>query len=88
MRQLCCGSCASECNPVADARGLVLKADGPDTLPVEGDVVKVQRIAQNLVPNALKYTSLGGVTVSWGGSRHNDPSALDAGRVRTRDRAF
>jgi signal transduction histidine kinase len=41
-------------------------------LPVEGDAVKAQRIAQNLLLNALKYTRRGGVTVSWGDSRQND----------------
>ena len=34
--------------------------------------VKTQRIAQNLLLNALKYTRRGGVTVSWGDSRQND----------------
>ena len=67
------GELCERMQPVAAARGLFLKPDGPDTLPVEGDVVKVQRIAQNLVLNGLKYTSSGGVTVSWAGSRPNDP---------------
>ncbi|MEP6702954.1 MAG: ATP-binding protein, partial [Betaproteobacteria bacterium] len=34
--------------------------------------IKIQRIAQNLLLNALKYTQHGGVTVSWGDSRRND----------------
>jgi len=67
LRELC-----DRMQPLADERGLFLKTEGPDTLPVEGDVVKVQRIAQNLMLNGLKYTSHGGVTVSWGGSRQND----------------
>jgi signal transduction histidine kinase len=58
---------------VAAERGLSLKADGPATLPVEGDAVKMQRIAQNLLLNAVKYTDEGGVTMSWGDSRDNDP---------------
>ena len=58
--------------PMAEDRGLFLKTDGPDKLPVEGDAVKTQRIAQNLLLNALKYTARGGVTVSWGDSRQND----------------
>src|SRR4029078_228444 len=48
-------------------------ADGPDTLTVEGDAIKIRRIAQNLPLNALKYTSVGGVTLGWGNSRNNDP---------------
>ncbi len=51
--------------PLAAAHGLYLRAEGP-TLQVEGDAVKVHRIAQNLLMNALKYTKTGGVTVRWG----------------------
>ena len=51
--------------PLAQARGLYLKLDGPDTLLVEGDAAKIQRILQNLLLNALKYTQRGGVTVLW-----------------------
>ncbi len=49
----------------AAARGLFLKVEGPQALWVTGDPVKVQRIAQNLVLNALKATTAGGVTVTW-----------------------
>jgi signal transduction histidine kinase len=52
--------------PLADQRRLSLSIEGPASLPVEGDADKVHRIAQNLVINALKYTQVGGVTVSWG----------------------
>jgi len=68
LRELC-----ERMQPMAEERGLFLHAEGPDTLPVEGDAVKAQRIAQNLLINALKYTPRGGVTVSWGDSRENDP---------------
>jgi len=67
LRELC-----ERMQPVAEDRSLFLKTDGPDTLPVEGDAVKTQRIAQNLLLNALKYTVEGGVTMSWGDSRQND----------------
>lgn len=59
--------------PLATDRGLFLQADGPDEFPVEGDAVKIRRIVQNLLLNALKYTSAGGVTLRWGDSRNNDP---------------
>ena len=58
--------------PLVAGRDLHLNGEGPATLAVEGDAVKVQRIAQNLVLNGIKYTPHGSVTVSWGDSRTND----------------
>lgn len=52
--------------PLAEERGLFLKTEGPQSLLVEGDKAKIQRILQNLLLNALKYTQQGGVTVIWG----------------------
>ena len=69
LRELC-----ERMQPLAEERGLFLKTDGPAMLPVEGDSIKIQRIAQNLLLNALKYTRRGGVTVNWGDSRKNDPN--------------
>jgi signal transduction histidine kinase len=51
--------------PLAAERNLFLKAEGPGTLPVVGDSVKILRITQNLVLNALKVTEHGGVCVQW-----------------------
>ena len=51
--------------PVAVQRNLFLKAEGPERLEVEGDAIKVQRIAQNLIVNALAVTQRGGVRVLW-----------------------
>ena len=51
--------------PLAEAKGLFLKYGGPDSLPVEGDQIKVRRILQNLVLNALKYTQQGGIVIAW-----------------------
>lgn len=61
--------------PMAQARGLFLKMDGPTTLLVEGDRIKIQRILQNLLLNALKYTQRGGVTVIWGAEADGDPKS-------------
>ena len=51
--------------PAAAERNLFLKGRGPSSLPVEGDQLKLQRIVQNLLLNALKATQAGGVVVRW-----------------------
>ncbi|HET9794629.1 MAG TPA: sensor histidine kinase [Thermoanaerobaculia bacterium] len=64
----------SNAQAAALEKGLYLRTEGPASLPVEGDRVKFGRIVQNLLLNALKYTRQGGVTISWGPSRNNDPN--------------
>jgi signal transduction histidine kinase len=59
--------------PSATQRGLYLNCEGPAGLAVDGDAVKIRRIAQNLVLNAVKYTQAGGITVTWGDSGPEDP---------------
>jgi signal transduction histidine kinase len=56
---------AETVRPSASMRGLVVEAEGPDVLEVAGDALKVQRIAQNLLLNGIKYTERGGVWMSW-----------------------
>jgi two-component system CheB/CheR fusion protein len=60
LKSLCEGS-----RTLADEKGLYLTFKGPESLNADGDYVKVSRIAQNLILNALKYTVNGGVTVTW-----------------------
>jgi signal transduction histidine kinase len=67
LRRLC-----DDVRPLADAKKLSLGVDGPATLQVEGDAVKVRRIAQNLLLNALKYTRSGRVVLSWGEAAPGD----------------
>lgn len=67
LREMCEGFQA-----IAGERGLFLNSEGPDRLDVVGDAVKIRRISQNLILNALKYTQEGGVTVCWGDSRSGD----------------
>lgn len=56
----------------AQERNLFVRFNGPAALWVEGDPVKIRRITQNLVLNAIKYTQQGGVTVSWGNNDGDD----------------
>jgi len=51
--------------PMAQQRGLKLQGNGPATLEVDTDPIKLQRIVQNLLLNALKYTKAGFISVSW-----------------------
>ena len=50
---------------MAQHQGLKLQSNGPATLEVDTDPIKLQRIAQNLLLNALKYTKTGFISVSW-----------------------
>jgi signal transduction histidine kinase len=59
--------------PMATERGLFLESEGPEALEVNGDAVKIRRVAQNLLLNALKYTLRGGVKVTWG-EDESDPA--------------
>jgi len=52
--------------PLAAQRNLFFRTDGVEQLLVDGDVVKIQRIAQNLVTNAINATERGGVLLTWG----------------------
>lgn len=56
---------AESVRPLANERNLWLYVDGDVTLVVENDAVKIRRIAQNLLLNAIKYTEAGGVTINW-----------------------
>ena len=46
-------------------KGLSFEVKGPEPFVVQSDVVKLRRIAQNLVLNAIRYTRAGGLVVSW-----------------------
>ena len=58
--------------PIAAARGLFLKYEGLSSLPIEGDLLKLQRIAQNLLVNALQATQRGGVAVRCSAENNGD----------------
>ncbi|HTT04759.1 MAG TPA: sensor histidine kinase [Steroidobacteraceae bacterium] len=58
--------------PLAQQRDLDLIEEGPAGFAVHGDSVKIRRIAQNLLMNAVKYTRKGHIKVSWGDSAPED----------------
>jgi signal transduction histidine kinase len=58
--------------PFAQQRHLFLHCEGPAPFHVDGDAVKIRRIAQNLMLNAIKYTVSGGLNVTWGNSDGGD----------------
>lgn len=60
LRELC-----NTMQSTAEARGLSFRMDGVDSLPVRSDPGKLRRIAQNLILNAVSYTSAGNVEIGW-----------------------
>ncbi len=50
---------------LANERHIVLRANGPDQLLVKSDPAKVQHMVQNLLINALNYSTNGWINVSW-----------------------
>lgn len=58
--------------PLAQQRRLFLRVEGPDGFATDGDAVKIRRIAQNLILNAVKFTREGGISVAWGASDGTD----------------
>ena len=51
--------------PLAQEKSLQFHCVGSPSLDVRGDAMKVRRIAQNLLLNAIKYTHTGHVTIHW-----------------------
>ncbi len=67
LQELCEGL-----RPFAQERRLFLRCDVPAGFSTDGDRVKIRRIAQNLIMNAIKFTREGGITVSCGDSDPQD----------------
>lgn len=56
--------------PLIKDKNLWLKIEGANQLIIDGDLVKIRRIVQNLMLNAIKYTKNGGVSMRWGKSEN------------------
>jgi signal transduction histidine kinase len=67
MKDLCDGLL-----PLAQHRDLWLRSQGPVPFVVQADPSKTRRLAQNLLMNAIKYTTNGGVSITWGDSDPQD----------------
>ncbi len=68
----------------AEERGIQLHVHGTTPFVIDDDAVKIRRLAQNLIANAMKYTLVGSVSVSWGPSQAADSkrwvlSVIDTG---------
>lgn len=63
-------------------KGLTLRLDGASSIPktIESDVTRFRQVLDNLIDNALKFTEVGGVTVSLG-VREDTPEPLLEVRV-------
>lgn len=57
----------------ARQKGLGVALRGSAPFVVQSDAVKLRRIVQNLVLNAVRYTRTGGVEVTWAGGGAEDP---------------
>jgi signal transduction histidine kinase len=79
------GTLCESLQPLADSRQLFLKFTAPGLLDVDGDAVKVRRIAQNLILNALKYTEKGGVLVTCEEVTPGDPREMNPREMNPRE---
>jgi signal transduction histidine kinase/CheY-like chemotaxis protein len=61
---------SDEYQPAAQRKGLTLTWQGDVQACVHADPLHLERIVRNLIDNAIKYTSQGGVTIS--ATRHGD----------------
>jgi signal transduction histidine kinase len=78
FQQLCEGI-----RPLAQHHRLFLRSEGPAGFAADGDAVKIRRIAQNLILNAVKYTKVGGITVLWGDCGPDDANRWELRVVDT-----
>lgn len=60
----CLESVAARLRPLAESKGLAFRVDVPSGPPVFTDRLRLERILQNLLENAVKYTTRGQISLS------------------------
>jgi len=66
------GDLCTAMQPLARERGLYLDTESGPELVVDGDAVKIRRILQNLLLNALEHTQRGGIKLTWSTAESSD----------------
>jgi signal transduction histidine kinase len=56
--------CVGILRPLATSKGITLRCDGCESLPIVLDPDKIQQVFNNLLSNAIKFTEKGGVAIS------------------------
>jgi len=56
----CATTCIENVQPDADARGIAVRLDAPETVSIHGDAGEVEIILNNFISNAVKYNRDGG----------------------------
>lgn len=79
------GDVAASVSLMADERGLTIKVEKGNTVSEAhfGDPVRLHQVLLNLVNNALKFTSKGGITIAVSAAEHSD--SVQHLRVEVRD---
>lgn len=63
------GGIKAKLQPLALEKGLVIHMDTDRAVTVTTDAEKLERIIQNILTNAIKYTRTGGIWIDYGGDR-------------------
>jgi two-component system sensor histidine kinase BaeS len=57
---------SAKMSPLASEKGLAMTVSGAEDVTVAADPDKLERIVQNILSNAIKYTDRGGISIAFG----------------------